>query len=111
MNIEELLEQARTGIAEAGDEAALDAVRVRFLGKKGELTALLKSLGALDAEEDLHQGALARAVPGHERGLLALIEAEVQVLEDEPFAEPLRQPFYRKHVSACHGAKVEAERR
>ena len=57
MNIEELLEQARTGIAQAGDEAALDAVRVRFLGKKGELTALLKSLGALDAEERPKAGA------------------------------------------------------
>lgn len=57
MNIEELLEQARTGIAEAGDEAALDAVRVRFLGKKGELTALLKTLGTLDAEERPKVGA------------------------------------------------------
>jgi phenylalanyl-tRNA synthetase alpha chain len=57
MNIEELLEQARTGIAEAADEAALDAVRVRFLGKKGELTALLKSLGTLDAEERPKAGA------------------------------------------------------
>jgi phenylalanyl-tRNA synthetase alpha chain len=57
MNIEELLEQARTGIAEAGDEAALDAVRVRFLGKKGELTVLLKTLGTLDAEERPRAGA------------------------------------------------------
>ena len=69
------------------------------------------SVGALDAEKDLHQGALACAVPCHECGFLALIETEVQVFEDEPFAEPLGQPFHRKHVSACHGAKVEAGRR
>ena len=37
--------------AAGSDGAAVDSVRVRFLGKKGELTALLKGLGALTAEE------------------------------------------------------------
>jgi phenylalanyl-tRNA synthetase alpha chain len=37
-------------IAAAGDLAALDAVRVSALGKSGEVTQLLKSLGSMDAE-------------------------------------------------------------
>jgi phenylalanyl-tRNA synthetase alpha chain len=50
-DIESLLARARAELAAAGDLALLDAVRVRYLGKKGELTALLKQLGTLpDAE-------------------------------------------------------------
>jgi len=47
----EALERAfRDALREAADvPAAVEAVRVRFLGKKGELTALLKSVGALQA--------------------------------------------------------------
>ncbi|MFZ1624637.1 MAG: phenylalanine--tRNA ligase subunit alpha [Gammaproteobacteria bacterium] len=46
-DIESLLARARAELAAAGDLALLDAVRVRYLGKKGELTGLLKQLGAL----------------------------------------------------------------
>ncbi len=40
-----------------GDLAALDEVRVRWLGKKGTLTEQLKSLGALPAAERRDAGA------------------------------------------------------
>jgi phenylalanyl-tRNA synthetase alpha chain len=50
-DIESLLARARAELSAAGDLAQLDAVRVRYLGKKGELTAQLKQLGGLpDAE-------------------------------------------------------------
>ena len=49
MDIETILHDAKAAVAEADDERQLDAVRVRFLGKKGSLTTLLKSLGTLDA--------------------------------------------------------------
>ncbi|MBK1644834.1 phenylalanine--tRNA ligase subunit alpha [Thiocapsa imhoffii] len=42
---------ALTTIEQAQDLAALDAARVRYLGKNGELTALLKQLGTLPAAE------------------------------------------------------------
>mgnify|MGYP001545532088 CR=1 FL=1 len=42
MDIDSKVSEARTAIQSAADEQALDEVRVRFLGKKGELTALLK---------------------------------------------------------------------
>lgn len=46
-DIESLLARARAELAAAGDLAQLDFVRVRYLGKKGELTAQLKQLGGL----------------------------------------------------------------
>lgn len=44
-----LMERATAAVAAATDLAALDDVRVQFLGKKGELTALLKGLGSVPA--------------------------------------------------------------
>ncbi|MCR0982435.1 phenylalanine--tRNA ligase subunit alpha [Roseomonas populi] len=44
-------------IAEAADPRALDAVRVSALGKSGEVTGLLKGLGALPPEERKARGA------------------------------------------------------
>ena len=43
--------EARQAIQAAESVASLDEVRVKYLGKKGEITALLKGLGKLPAEE------------------------------------------------------------
>ncbi len=50
-SLSELTARALSEIAGSDDLAALDAIRVAFLGKKGELTQQLKSLGQLSAEE------------------------------------------------------------
>jgi phenylalanyl-tRNA synthetase alpha chain len=50
-SLDELEKLALQEIAAAADPAALDDVRVRYLGKKGLLTAQLKQLGALPAEQ------------------------------------------------------------
>src|SRR5215217_3577790 len=44
-------------IAAAGDEAALEAVRVAALGKKGSISALLSMLGKMSPDERKTQGA------------------------------------------------------
>src|SRR5438477_4562819 len=44
-------------IAAAGDEPALEAVRVAALGKKGTISALLATLGKMSPEERKTQGA------------------------------------------------------
>jgi len=49
--LNELLQTATSAVDAAEDLAALDAVRVSYLGKKGELTARLKSLSTLPADE------------------------------------------------------------
>ncbi|MFR1809048.1 MAG: phenylalanine--tRNA ligase subunit alpha, partial [Pygmaiobacter massiliensis] len=54
-NAEELLKKADS-------EAALEELRVRFLGKKGELTAILKQMGSLSNEERPVMGALANEI-------------------------------------------------
>lgn len=55
-DLDSLQKQALEAVQEAGDLAALDAVRVHYLGKKGEITSLLKSLGSMPAEERKMQG-------------------------------------------------------
>jgi phenylalanyl-tRNA synthetase alpha chain len=50
-DIDKLTKQAEDDINNAQDLSALDAVRVRFLGKKGELTSLLKSVSALPVDQ------------------------------------------------------------
>ena len=52
------LEQTILGqIAAAGDEAALETVRVAALGKKGSISALLATLGKMSPDERKTQGA------------------------------------------------------
>ncbi|WP_237058466.1 phenylalanine--tRNA ligase subunit alpha [Microbulbifer sediminum] len=56
-DLQSLTEQALDAVAKAEDLAGLDQVRVDYLGKKGQLTALLKGLGKLSAEERPAAGA------------------------------------------------------
>ena len=51
--------EAGSAIQAASDAAALDGLRVKYLGKKGELTALLKQMGGLSPEERPVMGQLA----------------------------------------------------
>ena len=64
--MKEQLEAIRAGalaaIGAAGNTGELEALRVQYLGKKGELTALLKQMGKLSAEERPVMGQLANAV-------------------------------------------------
>jgi phenylalanyl-tRNA synthetase alpha chain len=50
-DVEEQINRACAEIESSTDLAGLDAVRVKYLGKKGELTAQLKQLGSLSAAE------------------------------------------------------------
>lgn len=49
--LKEIVQRAIAAITAADDLASLEALRVQYLGKKGELTAMLKNLGGLSAEE------------------------------------------------------------
>ena len=54
--------QALAAFESAQDSTALDALRVQYLGKKGELTAVLKQMGKLSPEERPAMGQLANEV-------------------------------------------------
>ena len=50
-DVENIVAEAESAIAAADTLGALDDVRTQYLGKKGQLTTLLKNLGQLSAAE------------------------------------------------------------
>ena len=60
--MQELRDKALQSINQAEGMEALEALRVKYLGKKGELTAILKQMGKLSAEERPVMGQLANQI-------------------------------------------------
>jgi phenylalanyl-tRNA synthetase alpha chain len=87
MQIEELLSRATQALDSTTDLAELDAVRVRFLGKKGELTQQLKSLGELSVEEKKTRG---REINQAKQSLLQSLEQRRDELEAKAIDDRLR---------------------
>jgi phenylalanyl-tRNA synthetase alpha chain len=77
--LDALLARARDEVADSADLAALDQIRVRYLGKKGELTIQLKQLGGLPAAERPAAGEAINITKGR---LVDLIEARRRELEN-----------------------------
>ena len=84
-----LRQSAQKQIEHASDSAALDSVRIAYLGKKGGLTAILKQMGGLSAEERPVIGQLANEVRAqiesllHERGAQLKSEETAKRLASE----------------------------
>ena len=57
--MEKLRDASLKAILEAEDVDSLEALRVKYLGKKGELTGILRQMGSLSAEERPQMGQLA----------------------------------------------------
>jgi len=86
MDLDKILKEAEVAIGAAIDERTLDEVRVRFLGKKGELTALLKSLGQLDPAKRPKAGA---AINEAKTSVQTLLGAKKKSLSSEQLAASL----------------------
>ena len=84
--LENLLQQATQSIADAADLSALDAVRVQYLGKKGEITARLKNLGQISAEE---RPAAGQAINQVKVSIQSLLETRKSAINDLVIAETL----------------------
>ena len=88
--MKEQLEAIRAGalaaIGAAGNTGELEALRVQYLGKKGELTAVLKQMGKLSAEERPVMGQLANAVRAD---VESAIEQQSAVLAEKALEERL----------------------
>jgi phenylalanyl-tRNA synthetase alpha chain len=69
--INELRAEAESAIAGAGDAAALEELRVRYLGRKSDLTSILRGIGELPADERGPVGATANAARAVIEELLA----------------------------------------
>ena len=85
-NLDNLAQQAKDAINAADDGQALESLRVEYLGKKGQITALLKGLGKLDPEERPTAGAAINVV---KEELQALIGERKQSLAASAVAEKL----------------------
>jgi phenylalanyl-tRNA synthetase alpha chain len=88
---DELAAEAGKVFAEAGDLDALEEARIRFIGRKGEITALLRSIGSLPPEErpgfgDLVNDLKARIEELYDRRRTALMEGTGE--EDHFFGDP-----------------------
>jgi phenylalanyl-tRNA synthetase alpha chain len=80
LNIEQLVNEANQQVAASQDLTALDDVRVRYLGKSGVLTAQLKQLGRLPAEE---RPAAGQAINLAKRNVQEAIDQRREALEQE----------------------------
>ena len=85
--LEAIRKSALDAVAETRTAADLEAVRVRYLGKKGELTAVLKQMGKLSPEERPVMGQLANDVRA---ALETAIEARSDALAQEAMAARLK---------------------
>ncbi|PWM43178.1 MAG: phenylalanine--tRNA ligase subunit alpha [Clostridiales bacterium] len=86
--LEAIRAEARVRLEDCKTKADLEGLRVRFLGKKGELTALLRGMGALSPEERPKMGALVNEVRGR---IEKAIEDKLCLLEEEDLARRLQE--------------------
>jgi len=85
-SLETLKTAAIEAVQAAGSPVELEQLRVDYLGKKGQLTGLLKSLGNLSPEERPKAGALINEV---KQELTSLLNARKEALEGSAMAEKL----------------------
>ena len=90
--LEKIRQEALSALAGVNDAGELDALRVRFLGKKGELTGVLKMMGKLSAEERPVMGQAANNVR-------AAIDEKMETVRAERLLPDLFQLFFHKRRS------------
>jgi phenylalanyl-tRNA synthetase alpha chain len=85
-SLEALKTAAIEAVQAASSPAELEQLRVDYLGKKGQLTSLLKNLGTLSPEDRPKAGALINEV---KQELAGLLNARKDDLEQQALAEKL----------------------
>lgn len=104
--LEKIRSLAADAIGQATSEQALEEARIRFLGKKGELTAILRGMGNVPAEERPTIGALVNAARTHIEEALGerFEQLKAQNMERKLRAETLdvTMPASEKRVGRLH---------
>src|ERR671919_2964470 len=77
-DLAQLRSEAESAIGAAGSAAELEELRVRYLGRKSELTASLRSIGELPPEQ---RGPVGKQANEVRRALEALLERRTGELE------------------------------
>ena len=91
--LEQIKVNALAALEAAETPAALEELRVKLLGKKGELTAVLKMMGKLSPEERPVMGQMANAVR-------AEIEAKLEERKAAIHAAVLKQSWLPKPLTS-----------
>ena len=86
-DIEAIVQEATVALAAAADLGTLDDLRVRYLGKKGAITALLKTLGGLPADR---RPAAGQAINDAKQRVSEQLDARKAALEAAHLDERLR---------------------
>ncbi len=82
--LEEIRASAKEALSDALNIDALEQLRIKYLGKKGELTAVLKGMGKLSPDERPVIGALANDIRSKIEGEIESKKAEISAkLEEE----------------------------
>jgi phenylalanyl-tRNA synthetase alpha chain len=83
--------QAKAEVAECNDVQLLDDIRVRYLGKKGMVTALLKTLGNIEHEKRRAFGQAVNVAKSELAELLALKKSQLEasLLEEKLASETI----------------------
>ena len=89
--IENLKKQALEELANSKSSKELNDLRVKYLGKKGELTGLLRGMGSLSLEERPKMGALVNSAKQE-------IENEIQEKEKELAEKELQEKLEREKI-------------
>ncbi len=84
--LQQILDQALQQFAATSDEAELEQIKARYLGKEGSLTALLKGLGKLSAEERPAAGARINQV---KQAIEAALQQRRDTLQQNKLAQKL----------------------
>jgi len=90
-NLETIVARALADFAGAADPAALENTKARYLGKGGELTSLLKTLGKLPAEDRKSAGA---AINSAKDRLESALDARRAELADARLAARLAEEAF-----------------
>ena len=89
--IENLKKQALEELANSKSSKELNDLRVKYLGKKGELTGLLRGMGSLSPEERPKMGALVNSAKQE-------IENEIQEKEKELAEKELQEKLEKEEI-------------
>src|SRR3989339_920140 len=84
--LQQILDQALRQFAAISDEAELEQVKAKYLGKEGSLTVLLKGLGKLSAEERPAAGARINQV---KQGIEAALQQRRDALQQNKLEQKL----------------------
>jgi len=113
-NLEPLANQARSAIAAAQDSATLEQLRVDYLGKKGQLTGLLKGLSNLTPEDRPKAGALINLVKQELQELIGerktALDATAVKAKLEQEAIDVTMPGRAKTIGGVHPVTQTIER-